>query len=432
MPRAGILLALVIVVLLGSARVAQACTCVQSGPACQAFWNTSLVFDAVASSVDEERGVATLDVRQVWKGTVPARVVVPSGDGASCVYEFKAGQRYLVFAYHDPSNARVRVSLCSATQEWDGSGSDAEFLASLSRPAAGGRVFGTVRHFTRSGGGVPEKDQRPIVTSVHLQTSAGVRTATSSSGEYRFDDLIPGSYGVTLDTPEGYIAYPASARVEIADSRACASQPFSLTDNGRIAGRLLNFKGDPPSGLNVEVVTAGNIPVPRGISPRTATVGDDGSFEAGGLPPGDYVVGVNLRDVPSPGVPYARVLYPGRTSPATVTVKAGERVDLGTWQLPGPSPTWVVSGVVAWDDDRPAAGIEIRALDVTGARVFNDTAGRAISGPDGRFAIVLWQGHRYRFVVTPTQTEPMLVAAPAVDLGDRPPPPIRIVIRAAK
>ena len=184
--RAGILLGLVVVVLLGSARVAQACTCMQSGPACQAFWNTALVFDAVASSVDEERGVATLDVRHVWKGTVPDRVVVPSGDGASCVYVFEPGQRYLVFAYHDPSNGRVRVSACSSTHEWDGKGSDAEFLASLSRPAAGGEIFGTVRHFTRSGGGVPEKDQRPVVTSVHLQTPAGVRTVTSNGGEFRF------------------------------------------------------------------------------------------------------------------------------------------------------------------------------------------------------------------------------------------------------
>ena len=432
--RRGVLpLALVVVAVLGSVRVARACTCARSGPACQAFWETPLVFDAVASSVDGERGLATLDLRHVWKGTVPDRVVVPSGDGASCVYVFEAGQRYLVFAYHDPGNGRVRVSLCSATRGWDGTGSDAEFLASLSRPAAGGRIFGTVQHFTRSGGGVPEKDPRPIVTAVHLQTAAGVRTVTSTGGEFGFDGLTPGAYGLTLDTPDGYIAYPPSGRLEIPTSHACASQPFSLTDNGRIAGRLLDFKGAPPSGLNVEVVTAGNIPVPRGISPRTAIVAPDGSFEAGELPPGDYVVGVNLLDSPNPGVPYARVLYPPNgSSAAMVTVSAGARVDLGTWQLPAPAPAWIVSGVVAWDDGRPAERIEIRALDVTGSREFSDSAGRAISGADGRFEMLLWQRHRYRFVATSTQIELMLVAAPALDLGDTPPPPFRIVLRAAK
>ena len=88
--------------------------------------------------------------------------------------------------------------------------------------------------------------------------------------------------------------------------------------------------------------------------------------------------------------------------------------------------------MVEWEDERPAANIEIRALDVTGARESDYQAGRAISEADGRFAIALWQGHRYRFVATSTQTELMLVAAPALELGDQPPPPLRIVIRPAK
>ena len=432
---AGFVLALITFAVLGSARAAQACSCVESGPACQAFWNTSLVFDAVARSVDDERGLATLDVLHVWKGTVPDNLVVPSGDGGgSCVYEFQAGQHYLVFAYHDPSNGRVRVSLCSATRVWDGSGRDADFLGSLTRPATGGEIFGTVRRFTQSGGGIPDQDEIPIVTSVHLQTPDGVRSAKSDGGEFRFQGLAPGTYALTLDAPDGYIASPPSARLEIPNNRACWSQPFALTDNGRIAGRLLNYKGDPPSGMNVEVVTAGNIPVPRGISPRTATVAADGSFEAGELPPGDYLVGVNLRDLPNPGVPYARVLYPRGVSPGTgtVTVKAGERVDLGTWQLPDPAPSAIVSGVVEWEDGGPAANIEIRALDVTGERESDYQAGRAITEADGRFAIGLWRGHRYRFVATSTQTDLMLVAAPALELGDRPPPSLRIVLRPAK
>ena len=181
MQRALILLALVVVAVLGSARVAQACTCVQSGPACQAFWGTPLVFDALASSVDEERGVATLDVRNVWKGTVPDRVVVPSGDGASCVYVFEAGRRYLVFAYHDPSNGRVRVSLCSATRGWDGTGNDAEFLASLSRPAAGGRHL---RHRPALHTGGRRRSGKGPKTGRHLGPSADARRCPHGDVEW--------------------------------------------------------------------------------------------------------------------------------------------------------------------------------------------------------------------------------------------------------
>ena len=429
--RGGLLLALVLVTVLGSARAAVACSCSASGPACQAFWETPLVFDAVVASVDEDAFSATLDVRHVWKGKVPARVKVPSGDSPACIYNFIAGKRYLVFGDRDPRDGRFRVSLCSATTEWDGTGRDADFLASLSRPATGGRIFGTVMHFTRWGGGVPDRDDVPIVTTVLLRTPDGVRSTTSTGGAYSFDDLAPGTYGLSVDTPAGDRSYVTS-KVTIPNRRACSSEGIVFVDDGRIAGRLVNDKGRPPSGMSVEVVTAGNIPVPRDIHPRTAMVAADGSFEAGELPPGDYVVGVNLRGLPSAGTPYARVLHPGGTTPGTVTVKPGERVDLGTWQLPSPAPAWVVSGIVAWEDGRPAAGIEIRAFDVAGDSEFSVVAGRALSGADGRFEIQLWRGHRYRFVVTSDRSELMLVAAPAMELGDREPVPLRIVVRAAK
>jgi hypothetical protein len=432
--RAGLFVALVAVAILGSARAALACSCSESGPACQAFWDTPLVFDAVVRSVDPAAFTVTLDVRHVWKGKVPGRVVVPSSEGSSvaCIYEFEAGKRYLVFAGRD-RGGQLTVSLCSATTEWDGTGRDAEFLASLSRPARGGEIFGPVEHFTRGGGGVPDTGTIPVVTLVHLLTPDGVRTVKSTGGVYRFDDLTPGAYGLTIDSPDGYSAYAASRRVMIPNSRACASERFTFTDNGRIAGRVVDDKGDPVSRLSVDVVTAANIAVPLGVSPRTATIAGDGFFEADNLPAGDYVVGVNLTDRRSPSSPYARVLYSRDGSSAgIVTVKAGERIDLGTWQLPSPAPSWVVSGAVQWEDGRPARNVEVSALDATAGHESSIPVTRVMAGADGRFAMVLWKGHRYRFVATSTQTELMLVAAPALDLGDRPPAPLRIVIRLAK
>jgi len=432
--RTVILLALVTLAVLGSARAALACLCSGDGPPCQAFWNTPFVFDAVARDTTPQTPFVTLEVRQVWKGTVPSRVTAMSFEGANdmCIYVFKPGRRYLVFGSIGPSGV-MRVSLCSVTREWDGTGPDADFLASLSRPAPGGRIVGSVSQFRSAGGGVSEKAMIPIVTSVHLKTPHGVRTVSSTGGEYRFDGLAPGSYDLTIDTPDGYLAYSAPRHVEIPSGHACSVQSFSVTDNGRIAGRLVDDRGTPLSGLSVEVVTAGNLPVPLGLSPRTARTAYDGSFEAGELPPGDYVVGVNLIDLPDPGRLYARVLFSqGDSTAGIVTVKAGERVDLGTRQLPGPAPSWVISGVVEWEDGSPAPTIAVRALDVTGARAGEHVVGRAVSGADGSFALTLWRGHRSRFVVTAMQTEPMLVAAPAVDVGDRPPSPIRIVIRPVR
>lgn len=435
MRRAGLLFALVVVAILGSSRAALACQCAGNGPPCQSFWKTAVVIDAVVRDTDPRGVFATLDVRKVWKGQVRSTVTVLSFEGAEelCIYSFKPGRRYLVFGAIDPADGRLRVSICGGTHEWDGTGQDADFLASLSGPAAGGRIVGSVQHVTRAGGGIPDQAPIPIVTAVRLQTPEGVRTVTSTGGDFRFDGLPPGAYDLSIDTPAGYAADAASRRVEIPSGHACSVESFSIADNGRIAGRLLDERGNAVSGFPVDVVTAGNVPLPRGLTPRTVRTNDDGSFEAGELPPGDYVAGVNLIDLPSPGTPYARFLFSPRDSSAgTVTVRTGERVDLGTRQLPGRAPSWVVSGVVAWADGTPAANLEVRALDVTGARASDYTAGRAVTGADGTFVILLWLGHRYRFVVTSTQIEPMVVAAPTVDVGERPPSPIRIVLRAPK
>ena len=85
----------------------------------------------------------------------------------------------------------------------------------------------------------------------------------------------------------------------------------------------------------------------------------------------------------------------------------------GTRQLPFPAPTWVVSGVVTWEDEHAAERIEVRALGVTGARA-PPTAqpGAPCPHANGGFAIALWQGHRYRFVVA--------LIADRADAGRRP------------
>ncbi len=91
---------------------AAACSCMARGPACQAFWTTTAVFDATVVAIEDlevqfvlgdgvRRGrklLVKLDVRQAWKGvrSGPLEVVTEPYD-ASCGFEFKVGRRYLVF-----------------------------------------------------------------------------------------------------------------------------------------------------------------------------------------------------------------------------------------------------------------------------------------------------------------------------------------------
>jgi len=143
---------------------AAACSCIPSGPACQAFWKTDAVFDATVEAIGPTSGIddsmpelpfsrgklVKLFVRQSWKGVEPGPLeVVTAADGAACGYDFKPGARYLVFAWKRPADGRWSVSLCSATREFDGTGPAAAFLTSLSQPPAGGRVTGSIKAFER-------------------------------------------------------------------------------------------------------------------------------------------------------------------------------------------------------------------------------------------------------------------------------------------
>ena len=160
--RRGVLLLIALLVLTGAPRLAHACSCMSSGPACQAFWKTDAVFDATVDAIGGASGpeqllgdrrvsfpekLVRMTVRQGFKGVTssgPLEVYTAS-DGAACGYDFKIGRRYLVFARQRPEDGRWVASLCSATQEYDGTGPSGVFLMSFNGPATGARVFGSVR-----------------------------------------------------------------------------------------------------------------------------------------------------------------------------------------------------------------------------------------------------------------------------------------------
>jgi hypothetical protein len=304
-----------------------------------------------------------------------------------------------VFAHPGPVFGGGDVDVWGHTHEWDGTGPDAAFLQSLSRPPRGGRIFGSVRHVTSAGGGVPELHDFPVETTVHLHAPNGISTVTSKRGEFEFGGLAPGRYRVSIDMPASYISYATSAQVEIPNARACASQDFSVTDNGRIAGRV--------------------------VSPQRSHTRRDGSFEFGYLPPGDYVVGLSIDG------PYSRFVHSSVDAPLVITVKAGQRVDLGTLRLPGRTPTMLVSGVVTWDDGRPAPAVRLYAHDATpgGAslRQVNDVLPEA----DGRFTLRLPSQRRYRLTARFIYENLALVTATTLEMGTQPSAPIRIVVRRA-
>lgn len=390
--------------------------------------------DGLARPLTLPETLVTLNVRQGYKGGVAAGPleVVTAGDDGMCGFDFKPGRRYLIFAWQRRVDGKWEVSRCSATTEFDGTGETAAFLSSLAAPATGARVFGLVKarepRFTADRSDV----DRPIETKLRLVGSGEERSATSSAdGRFDFSGLAPGRYRLAIEMPKGYSTYALERDVELPDGRACARVDYGLSPAGRVTGVLVDAGGRPLPSMRVELTTTDARPnSDYGLATMSASTETDGTFEIRGLPPGKYIVGVNLADLPTKYNPYARTVYPSDgTTEATITIGVGDAFDLGTWRLPPPVPIVKVSGVAVWADGTPAAGAHVDAWDVTGNTVGRARgAGFVAVAADGTFTLELRQGRTYTFVGRDGRSAMVQVRGPRLEVGTVVPEPVRLVL----
>ena len=435
-----LIVALLVVGVSGLAAPADACSCMESGPPCQAFWKAEAVFDAtVVAIAPMERAVSgdlphddtlvTVDVHAGHRGATAGPLQITTySDDAGCGYPFKTGKRYLMFARR-AADGRLSVSLCSATREFDGTGPAAAFLSSLSKPATGGRVFGTVQTWLGSVDGPTQRT--PVQTRVELHGPGGVLRTSSVGGQFQFSGLSEGGYRLEVAVPDGYAGYSASREVQIADARGCAEANVSFSPAGRISGRLVDASGRPLRRLRVELTGADAKPHPDyGLSTRSTMTETDGAFVLEGVSPGRYIVGVNLNDLPNESNPYARAVYPGAgQEPHVIELTLGQAVDLGIWTIPSPLAVVAVSGVVVRPDGTPVANVYVGSWDVTGDPVARARgAGGSQTGPDGRFELKLRQGRVYTFTVRDGNGPALRIDAPRIETSSGAAQTIRIVI----
>jgi len=437
---------LVLVAAFAAPRAADACTCIYSGPACQVFWKTDAVFDATVESIEsttrrEDLGgtrsfpigefVVKMNVRQAWKGVQPGPLeVVTNQQGSACGYKFQAGRRYLVFAHKRAFDGRWGVSTCSLTKEFDGTGDAADFLGSLARPPRGGRIFGTVRveNLTFSPADGPR--HLPVAAHVRLVGGGKDRSVVSNEGRFEFTNLAEGHYRLELQLPEGHTTYQPARDVNIPNAYACAEEAYFLSAAGRITGRVVGPNGRPVPKVRIET-TGWDLKPHRdsGLSVAEDETDSDGYFEIERLPPGRYILGVNLRDLPNEYNPYARAVYPDGSEPHALELALGQTIDVGTWRLPAPLAPVRVTGIVTWQDGTAAANVVIWAWDETGNPVerFRGVGG-ATTKTDGQFVFTVREHRIYALTARDREGRQFPISPRQLDTTV-PLQPLRIVIQ---
>jgi hypothetical protein len=249
MRRVVILVALATASLFVTPATSEACTCIPSGPPCQAVWDAPLVFTGRVTEIiplsPESPGMPPhlgpkrirFAITESFRGSDDKSVELHSRGGGSgmCEYPFRAGHDYLVYAHNRGDAAGWTTSICTRTRELRDAGDDLAYLRLPSEQKGTSRILGRVIHhvFDPSTMRTVEK----LVAGVQVRVTDGKAVfngVTDSSGMYSIKVTPLRAYDVTFGTVEGLNVESAQWRPAwIGDYRACAEVNGTVRPRGR-------------------------------------------------------------------------------------------------------------------------------------------------------------------------------------------------------
>jgi hypothetical protein len=398
----------------------EACTCLEAGPACEAFWKSSAVFRGRVDSIVRQASKppsripgarrVTLTVLEAYSGVQTQTVEVTTGSGGGdCGFPFREGAEYVVYAQRGDRSGPLTVSLCSRTRELAQARDDLDYGRAIrSNAPMQARVAGDVVLESRSltparapGGSTPAPGgpPRPLTNvGVRLERNGQVtRAVTSADGRFSITELPPGRYTATLELPDGVYANGWPKTIDLADARACVELHVTAFADGRVSGVVVDASGRPVVGLTVELTAPVGIDDPLGPERLRDLTDEGGRYEIVHVPAGRFVVGINTQRPREGGATEPRLFHPGVATPAgstRVMLKAGERVELPPFTLPRDVVYITITGLVVDASGVPAAGARVYLKGQSDADYILSEP--AVTDGSGRFALAAVAGRSYR------------------------------------
>jgi hypothetical protein len=397
------------------ARDASACSCPSPGPPCQNTFQVDAVFAGTVLSISalpdegpplrpgEFRIPQALRVEfaavEAFRGVQgPSLSVLTAGSGPACGYAFKKGERYLVYASRNRNGSGFVTGLCSRTRRLADADDDLRFLQTLSAPGATrGRVYGTINHWERDLATGEPRRHGPV-PDVHVSvrgSSSAFEALSDARGHYEVT-VPPGTYEVTALPPAGFSTRYLRETLELRDARACFVADFSVQFDGRIKGVVRQSSGEPAEGVAVQVMAADAVGKAGNIETLRASSDAGGSFEFVEVPPGRYIVGVDLIRRMNPDVVFPATFHPGTMDAALATVvqlDGGQQRELEPMTLPPARRSYRLAGTVVFEDGSPASGAIISLSD--GGAKWRQVAVGIKPESDGSFSFVVHHGLSY-------------------------------------
>ena len=405
----------VVLTILLAPRDALACSCMDPGPPCQNAFRVDAVFVGTVQSITPvfddgpplppdvgrfpRTRVVHLTAVTPFLGIQASSVTVhTAGSGPACGYDFKVGERYVVYAYKNAEARVLQTSICSRTKPIKDAREDLEFLQTLSRPSAKARIYGTINHAEPDLSSGQPRQYGPVRDVLVSVRGLGIAADASTDEAGRYELRVPaGKYEVSMVAPPGFSDRYLQRNVEVRDTRACQLVDFHLRFDGRIRGSVLQSTRQPVRGVSVEVIPVGvgaNTPY---VAILNAVSDQNGNYEVADVPPGRYRVAIGFSRKLDEETVFPLTFYPGERAPGSAFVvevpDGGRHIELEPMIVPPARQQHRITGFVVFEDGRSAPGSYVTLWDATAK--WKQVARGVKVEFDGTFSFLAHEGLSY-------------------------------------
>ena len=204
------------------APAAEACDCAGTGPPCIAFPKTPVLFAGRVTQVSElsipdktgkndfvyRYQLVRFDVEENFRGQPRTSIEVTTGEGGGdCGFQFRTGERYLIYAGELPETGRLHTSICTRTRLLSEAAADLDFLRKRGDPGRGAGLEGTILEIGRD----PKTNATPtlgMMKGVRVVVEGGGKkweATTDDEGWFRVWGLPAGEYSVRAVLPRNFV-----------------------------------------------------------------------------------------------------------------------------------------------------------------------------------------------------------------------------------